>query len=73
MSKWCTKICYPSRQAAKRAITAINRYLKGNRPLKSVYYCDECQEWHTTSMSKPHSRDVGRHIRKAKGKGKKKK
>lgn len=60
MSKYCKKIGYSSRQLAKQAVKRINQYLKGGRPLKDVYFCTQCQEWHTTSMDKTHSRAITR-------------
>lgn len=58
----CQKRCYQSRAEAKRALKRINQ-LNGDNNLKDVYWCEECQHWHLTSMTKKDSRNFTRRIR----------
>jgi hypothetical protein len=59
----CFKIKYPSRKVAKEEMREINRRMKSAPDfiqLTDVYFCAECQQWHTTSMDKTSSRNFTR-------------
>lgn len=46
----CNKKCYQTRKEAKKDLKRMNKiytYMK----LRSVYYCEQCSMWHTTSMN----------------------
>ena len=58
----CGKANYFSREEAKTAMERVNRKFKDNG-LKSVYFCDVCLAWHTSSMSKQQSRNITRKLK----------
>lgn len=60
--KPCGKACHTSRKSAKKALDKINKEKKHG--LKDVYFCEQCQHWHTTSMPKKDSRKLSRHKQK---------
>lgn len=64
--KKCLKKCYTSRKEAKQELKTINHNHLGTRQLTTVYYCDICSAWHTTSMKKRDSRNLGRHLKNKK-------
>lgn len=66
MILWCKKICYKTKQLAKKAIIKINKSNTNRKPLITVYYCIECEAWHTTSMAKQSSRNYTRKLNKRK-------
>lgn len=57
-TRTCFKKRYPTKKDAKAWVPKVNKLHKLN--VLGVYYCDECQGWHHTSMEKPLSRDYGR-------------
>ena len=54
----CFKVRYNNRQEAKKARKQINRIDVFD--LQDVYYCDECQGYHLTTMNKTDSRNLNR-------------
>lgn len=57
----CFKVRYESKAEAKAEVVRINRKYKNRpdwKPLKDVYFCEECQSWHNTSMEKANSRKL---------------
>ena len=55
--KECNKKCYPSRAFAKKALKTIKKKYKGDGP-KTVYYCNKCEAFHLTSLSRGNSRNL---------------
>ena len=51
----CTKIPYSTRAQARAAIRALNtgqtRARRGPHPEKTLYRCDLCGNWHTSSQT----------------------
>jgi hypothetical protein len=59
----CHKQIYASRHDAKKSMAMLNRKFKNRGKkdkLNDVYFCDECQAWHITSMNKEQSRNITR-------------
>lgn len=52
----CGKVTYTSRRQAKEAMKKMNHTNICQKKLTDVYFCDECQHWHLTSMGKRQSR-----------------
>ena len=54
----CGKKVYLSKSDAKKGKKRLNK--KYNKQLTNPYYCDECSNWHLTSMKKNSSRSLTR-------------
>ncbi len=48
----CVKKRYSTRKEAKKELKKIIRKSKKDKKPTDVYYCDDCQQWHLTSMIK---------------------
>jgi hypothetical protein len=46
----CKKKGYSSRKVAKRALKSMNKFFETKHT--SVYFCEKCQEYHTTTIDK---------------------
>ncbi len=49
-SSVCQKIGYPSKEIADRALWRIKHSLGRNKKPTRSYECDDCHEWHLTSL-----------------------
>ena len=63
--KTCFKVPYQSKKGAKRAMRRLLQE-KHRKELDHVYYCEQCSQWHITSMD----RVLANSIEKAKAKKK---
>ena len=65
-NKKCSKACHKSKKEAKIAMRVLNKTPKYTKKrLTGVYYCTICSAWHTTSIDKTISREIGDAMRKA--------
>lgn len=58
----CAKKCYIKKKEAKAAMKSLKREKKFD--LQTIYFCNECTCWHTTSMDKQQSRNITKRSRK---------
>lgn len=49
--KTCFKVPYKTKKGAKRAMRRLLQE-KQRKKLDHVYYCEECSNWHITSMER---------------------
>ncbi len=62
----CGKACHSSKKIAKASMRALNKTLQyRQKKLTGVYYCDVCSHWHTTSIDKTISRQIGDYKKRA--------
>ena len=53
---------YDSRKEAKQAMNRRNRQIqRGGIYIMNVYYCDECDGWHLTSMTSKKYKLIQKH------------
>lgn len=60
----CVKIRFETRKDAKKYIKRINKIGEIEKRLTNVYFCAECNGFHTTSKSKRKSRKMTQWINK---------
>ena len=58
----CKKKPFQNRKKAKAVLKEIKKKKSSKRTEQAYYYCEECQAYHLTSMSKKKSRKLTRTI-----------
>ena len=56
----CNKKSYKSRKIAKREMKRLNKNKALKKKLTNVYFCEEHNAYHLTSMPKKQSRNISR-------------
>lgn len=54
----CGKVPYFTRKEAKKALKDLNHTNLLDKKLTDVYFCDDCQMWHHTSIQARKSRHL---------------
>lgn len=61
----CGKIKYLTKRSAKIAMKLLNKSGKLAKPLRNIYYCEECSGFHHTSQNKKQSRRFTKQLNKS--------
>ena len=61
-ARTCFKKSFRTRQLAKNRMKELNKTAHSDKKLNAVYYCEECQGYHFTSMEKERSREYTRKL-----------